>query len=109
MHASAHGQTSDKNANKMSRGPNLEKFCVHLNVAGFNPETLKTKVEGGKVIIEAKQEERQPDGDYNIRELRKSYALPEHALVNANHLASYIKPNKMLVIEIPIHNPEAER
>lgn len=59
--------------------PHAEKFRVQLNVAGFNPETINTKVEGRKVIVEAKQEDRQQDGDYNIRQLRKSYDLPEHA------------------------------
>ena len=56
-----------------------EKFRVQLNVAGFDPKTINTKVEGRKVIVEAKQEDRQSDGDYNIRHLRKSYELPEHA------------------------------
>ncbi|CAF4942277.1 unnamed protein product, partial [Rotaria sp. Silwood1] len=80
---------------------------VQLNVAGFNPETIKTKVDGRKVIVEAKQEDRQSDGDYNIRELRKTYELPEHA--DSTRLASYVTPNNMLVIEVPIHNPKAER
>jgi HSP20 family molecular chaperone IbpA len=103
--ANSAGKT--KNADQTSRAPNSEKFRVQLNVAGFKPETIKTKVEGRKIIIEAKQEDRQPDGDYHIRELRKSYELPEHA--DANHLASYITPHHMLVIEVPIQNPEAER
>ncbi|CAF1181069.1 unnamed protein product [Rotaria sordida] len=89
-----------------SRSPTAEKFRVQLNVAGFNPDTIKTKVEGRKVIVEAKQEDRQPDGDYNIRELRKTYELPEHA--DSQRLASYVTPNNMLVIEVPIRNPEAE-
>ncbi len=62
-----------------SPAPNAEKFRVQLNVAGFNPETVKTKVEGRKVIVEANQEDRQADGDFNIRQLRKTYELPEHA------------------------------
>ena len=33
-----------------------EKFRVQLNVAGFNPATIQTRVEGRKVIVEAKQE-----------------------------------------------------
>jgi len=90
-----------------SPAPHSEKFRVQLNVAGFNPETINTKVEGRKVIVEAKQEERQEDGDYNIRQLRKSYELPEHA--DASRLASYVTPNNMLVVEVPIQNPEAER
>jgi HSP20 family molecular chaperone IbpA len=56
-----------------------EKFRVQLNVAGFNPETIKTRVDGRKVIVEAKQEDRQGEGDYSIREIRKTYELPEHA------------------------------
>lgn len=59
--------------------PHPEKFRVQLNVAGFNPETINTKVEGRKVIVQAKQEDRQQDGDYQIREIRKTYELPEHA------------------------------
>ena len=56
-----------------------EKFRVQLNVAGFNPDSIKTRIDGRKVIVEAKQEERQGEGDYSIREIRKTYELPEHA------------------------------
>jgi HSP20 family molecular chaperone IbpA len=59
--------------------PLSEKFRVQLNVAGFNPDTIKTRVDGRKVIVEAKQEERQSEGDYSLREIRKTYELPEHA------------------------------
>ncbi|CAF0807728.1 unnamed protein product [Adineta steineri] len=90
-----------------SPAPHAEKFRTQLNIAGFNPETIKTRVEGHKVIVEAKQEDRQPDGDFSVREIRKTYELPEHA--NANRMASYVTPNNMLVIEAPIENPEAER
>ncbi len=62
-----------------SPAPHAEKFRIQLNVAGFNPETVKTKVEGRKVIVEANQEDRQADGDFHIRQLRKTYELPEHA------------------------------
>ncbi|CAF5150402.1 unnamed protein product, partial [Rotaria sp. Silwood1] len=71
------------------RSPNPEKYCVQFNVAGFNPETIKTKVQGRKVIVEAKQEDRQRD--------------------DSKHLASYVTPNNILVIEVAIHNPEIER
>jgi HSP20 family molecular chaperone IbpA len=71
--------SQSRNVQPSSRAPNAEKFRVQLNVAGFNPETINTKVEGRKVIIEAKQEDRQADGDYHIRQLRKTYDLPEHA------------------------------
>jgi HSP20 family molecular chaperone IbpA len=100
-HASSHAD-----ANRRLR-PQSEKFRVQLNVAGFNPQTIKTRVEGRKVIVEGKQEDRQPDGDFNIRQIRKTYELPEHA--DASNLTSYVTPNNMLVIEVPIRNPETER
>ncbi|CAF3350655.1 unnamed protein product [Rotaria sp. Silwood1] len=106
-HSSSNKSQDRKSLTPTSRSPNAEKYRVQLNVAGFNPETIKTKVDGRKVIVEAKQEDRQSDGDYNIRELRKTYELPEHA--DSTRLASYVTPNNMLVIEVPIHNPKAER
>jgi HSP20 family molecular chaperone IbpA len=105
-HSTSHAQNGGSHQHS-SRTPHAEKFRVQLNVAGFNPETIKTRVEGRKVIVEAKQEDRQPDGDYNIREIRKTYELPEHA--DANRMASYVTPNNMFIIEVPIHNPENER
>ena len=76
--ASAHSH--DRHASQpASPAPQSEKFRVQLNVAGFNPESIKTRVDGRKVIVEAKQEDRQQDGDFSAREIRKSYELPEHA------------------------------
>jgi HSP20 family molecular chaperone IbpA len=106
QHSSNHAQNG-RSLQSSSPAPHSQKFRVQLNVAGFNPETIKTRVEGRKVIVEAKKEDRQSDGDYNIREIRKTYELPEHA--DANRLASYVTPNNMLIIEVPIHNPENER
>lgn len=104
-HSSSRGQNNTQSAHPSSK-PHTEKFRVQLNVAGFNPETIKTRVDGRKVIVEAKQEDRQGDNDYSLREIRKSYDLPEHA--DASHLTSYVTPNHMLVIEVPIRNPEME-
>jgi len=102
----SHSTRQNSSGNALT-APHSEKFRVQLNVAGFNPETIKTHVEGRKVIVEAKQEERQPDGDFNIRQIRKTYDLPEHA--DVNNVASFVSPNNMLVIEAPIRNPEMER
>ncbi|CAF2338919.1 unnamed protein product [Rotaria sp. Silwood2] len=74
----------------------------------FNSETIKTKVKSRKVIVEAKKEDREPDGDYNIRELRKTYELPENGSKFNTFSFIYVTPNNMLVIEVPIHNPETK-
>lgn len=55
-----------------------EKFRVQLNVEGFPSESIKTRVDGRKLIVEAKQEERN-GSDFNLREIRRSFDLPEHA------------------------------
>ncbi|CAF3436613.1 unnamed protein product [Rotaria sp. Silwood1] len=106
-HSSSNKSDDGKNLTPTLQLLNVEKYRVQLNIAGFNPETITTKVEGRKVIVEAKQEDRQPNGDYTIRELRKTYELPEH--VDTKRLASYVTPNNMLVIKVPIYNPETER
>lgn len=103
-----HSLTHDgKSLQPGTRATNSEKFRIQLNVAGFNPESIKTKVDGRKVIVEAKQEDRRKDGDFNIQHFRKSYDLPQDA--DIKHLTSYVTPNNILVIEVPILNPEAER
>ncbi|CAF2092211.1 unnamed protein product [Rotaria magnacalcarata] len=84
-----------------------EKFRVQLNVAGFNPASIKTRIDDRKVIVEGKQEERDLNGDFNIREIRKTYDLPEHA--DTTNFASFVTPNNMLVIDVPINTPHIER
>ncbi|CAF1419020.1 unnamed protein product [Didymodactylos carnosus] len=99
-------QQNAQPASVMSSPVQSEKFRVQLNVAGFSPETIQTKVDGSKIIVQAKQEDRDGD-DYHVRELRKSYDLPEHA--DISNIVSYVAPNNMLVVEVPVRNPEVER
>lgn len=75
----AHQQPQQQQQRRRPQQPHDHKHRIQLNVAGFDPQTIQTKVENGKVIVEGKQEERQDDGDFNIRQFRKSYPLPEHA------------------------------
>ncbi|CAM2709974.1 unnamed protein product [Rotaria socialis] len=87
--------SSHDNENQQHEEPGQsEKFRVQLNVAGFDPHSIKTHVESRRVIVEAKQEDRQPDGDFHIQELRKTYELPEHA--DVSHVASYVTPYHIL-------------
>lgn len=91
-HSSSSYYTTSSGGNALGAGTSLlpvttssaapalsEKFRVQLDVAGFNPETIQTRIDGRKLIVEAKKEERHASGDYNVRELRKTYDLPEHA------------------------------
>lgn len=95
---------ANQNKQQEKQQTHAQKFRVQLNIAGFNPETISTKVEQGKVVVEGKQEERQETGDFNVRHFRKSYPLPENA--DAEHLTSYVTPNHILVIEVPVVQPK---
>lgn len=59
--------------------PINDKFRVEFSANGFRPETIRTFVENGKIIVQARQEDRQSSGDYSAREIRKSYELPANA------------------------------
>ncbi|CAF0843579.1 unnamed protein product [Rotaria sp. Silwood1] len=56
-----------------------DKFRIQLNVDGFNQDTIQTQIEGKKLVVQAKYDDRQINGDFNHREMRKSYELPEDA------------------------------
>lgn len=71
--------TQSSSTSKEIARPTTEKFRFEINVAGFNPDTVKTHVEGDKVVVEAKQEEKNHDGDYALRQIRRTYQLPEYA------------------------------
>jgi HSP20 family molecular chaperone IbpA len=94
----------ENNLQPTTRATNSEKFRIQLNIAEFNPETIQTRIDGQQVIVEAKQEDRPNNDDYCIQQIRKTYDLPEYS--DINHLTSYITPNNLLVIEVPVHNPE---
>jgi hypothetical protein len=69
---------STKSIESAPRESNSEQFGVQRNLGGFNPEPIRTRVEGRKAITETKQEDRQ-ERDYSRREPRKTYELPENA------------------------------
>ncbi|CAF0989493.1 unnamed protein product [Adineta ricciae] len=77
-----------------------DKFCIHLSVDGFDRETIKAKVEGGKIVVEANQEDRQDDGDFYIRQFRKSYEVPKQA--DITKVNSHVTLDNVLVVEVPL-------
>lgn len=89
--------------NNYQRTTNSEKFRIQLNVAEFNPETIQTRIDGRQIIVEAKQEDHSNNDEYSIQQIR-TYDLPEYS--DLNHLTSYITPNNLLIIEVPVCNPE---
>ncbi|CAF4419070.1 unnamed protein product [Rotaria magnacalcarata] len=78
-----------------------ENFRVQINVDGFNPEIIQTKIEGKKLIVQVKYEDRRVDGDFNYREMRKGYDLPEHpGMLSSNGV---VKKNPMERILLSVY------
>ncbi|CAF1240645.1 unnamed protein product [Adineta ricciae] len=78
---------------------NSEKFCVHVNIRGFDQESVKMKVENGKLIVEANQEDRQDDEEYTIRQFKRTYQIPKQA--DPSRLTSRMVSDNILLIEAP--------
>jgi len=90
-------------APKPTKVPN--KFRIHVNCKGYNPDSVKTKIEGNKLIVSGREGER-PSGeeDYTMREFKRSYDLPENA--DTEKLASFLTAKGKLVVEIPLKKVE---
>lgn len=55
-----------------------EKFRIQLSIDGFNPDTIQKRVEGRKLIIEGKHEDRRDDRNFTNRQMRETYDLPDN-------------------------------
>ncbi|CAF1356236.1 unnamed protein product [Didymodactylos carnosus] len=111
-HHQHHRQQEDKIAPALLPPPSSahgEKYRVKLDISGFDPETIKTKIDARHLVVEAKRKSHSSNSNDN-KALEKRYDLPEHVYehADAEHLVSYVTPNNILIVEIPIRNPEHE-
>ncbi|KAI0982702.1 hypothetical protein GJ496_007872 [Pomphorhynchus laevis] len=90
------------------RRPRPEKYRVTINVSGFNKEDVKAVIDAGKLVVTAKSHQKcDKTGDFDSRELRKTFHLPANVI--ADQLTSFITPSGILVAEIPLKvEPKAD-
>lgn len=86
--------------------PHTDKFRVTLDVTGYKPEDLSVKVVGRKLFIDGKQEFRDGE-DFSVKEMRKTYDLPENA--SFEHMTSFLTAKGTLVVEFPLITEVKER
>ncbi|UJR18493.1 hypothetical protein I4U23_005399 [Adineta vaga] len=91
--------TNDNTLTNQNGNESEEKFSIHVNVAGFNQESLETKIENGKLILEANKEERLNDEEYTVQQFRRTYLLPKQ--VDTSRITSRMISNNMFLIEAP--------
>ena len=76
------------------------KYRVSVDCAGFNPKSIKTEVQNGKLVIRAKEETKEKEGDFSTKEFKKTYNLPEHA--ETDKMVSFVTGYGQLVVEVPL-------
>jgi len=99
--------TNTKSPEFLSPRKDSEKFRLQVDVTGFHPDNIKTNVDGRQIVVEARHEDRENEGNYTRREIRRIYDLPEHA--DGNQLTSRVGANNTLMIEVPIKPSNNDR
>lgn len=77
---------------------------ITLDCSGYSPKSIKTDVIGNKITVTAKEEDRQSNDNYTIKEFKRSYDLPKNA--DIEKLQSFISPAGQLFIEVPVKLPK---
>jgi hypothetical protein len=65
-----------------------------LNIDGFNPDKIQTRIEGRRLIAEGKQEDLPQRQDYTIREIQASYQLRK-VIIYPKLITRNQSPNKI--------------
>lgn len=79
-----------------------QKYRITIDCPGFEPRrnTIKTDIQGNTLIVSGHEEEKVSSGDYQTREFKKTYELPEGA--ETSKMVSFMPMTGKLVIEIPL-------
>ena len=98
-------EPTDKNQTKPDNtaDKNDGKFTYDFELSGFNPENIKVKTVGQKVIVEANQEESKDEHgckSYSKREVHKSIVLPDN--VRPEDVISALSNKGVLRITAPV-------
>lgn len=82
-----------------------EKYRVTVDCSDFSPSSIKTDIKGTKITVTAREEDRSSNDDYVVKELKKTYELPEEA--ETDKIASFVNKEGKLIIEAPLkRDPE---
>ena len=80
------------------------KYRVTLDVSGFKPSSIKTDINGNKITVSAREEEKESSDNYSVREFKKTYELPAEA--ETEKLVSFVTRNGQLIIEAPLKHQQ---
>jgi len=85
----------------LSLGPIVpQKYRIVVDCPGFSADSVKTEIEGSRLAVHGREEERFEGEDFHVREFKKYYDLPKQC--DYVKMVSFMTSPGHLVIEIPL-------
>lgn len=83
-----------------------QKYRITVDCPGFEPvkDQIKTNIEKNVLTVNGRVEDKSPNGDFSVREFKKTYDLPEGALTD--QMVSFMPVAGKLIIEMPLKEKE---
>ena len=89
-------------------GKKPQRFRIKVDCREYKPDSIKAELseDKTKLIVKAKEgeENTSEDGDYSIKEFRRSFKLPEN--VDVEKMTSFVDQDGNLVAEFPLKEIE---
>jgi HSP20 family molecular chaperone IbpA len=77
-----------------------QKYRIVVDCHGFQAKSIKTEINGRKLVVSAHEEVRHEGEDFHVRQFKRSYVLPETCEVDK--MVSFMTRHGQLVIEFPL-------
>jgi len=77
-----------------------QKYRITVDCSGYSPKSIKTDVQGNKLVVHGREEQKDEGDDFSIREFKKTYTLPDNC--EKDKLVSFMASGGKLVIEVPL-------
>ena len=77
-----------------------QKYRIVVDCPGFSASSITTEVKETKLFVYGREEEKDDGENYQIKEFKKSYNLPDRC--ESDNLVSFMATPGQLVIEIPL-------
>jgi HSP20 family molecular chaperone IbpA len=82
-----------------------QKYRIVVDCHGYQPQSIKTKVKGNKLMVSAHEEDKYEGEDFQTRQFKRTYTLP--VTCETDKLVSFMTRHGQLVIEFPLRETES--
>ena len=75
------------------------KFHIKINCKDFSPKSIQIKFEDNNLIVFAKEGQKLDEGDFNVKEFKSTYKMPEN--VDKDKISTFFTAKNVFNVEIP--------